>query len=272
VVERDVAVKASSGALMTAAAAAAGSTPALAGPLAQPPPPVPLSSWQGFYLGASVGASWLHAVQNDTASASEVTIAGGFNYGIMGGSSSAPNGVGWLGGLNLGYDWQSGNFVYGLEGDISWLERDLASSTGTFATTYVAGGTTYSHPGNTFRSSKVDALATFRARFGFDFNGTLPYVTLGLAAGQIKNTFGISSFGESALISQTSWVPGLVVGGGIEHKLNQHWSVRGEIDWIGFERRNLANPLFGTAYGSLTPTVSFANQLVIAKLGLNLRF
>ena len=31
------------------------------------PPPMPISTWQGFYIGASVGASWLHSVQDDTA-------------------------------------------------------------------------------------------------------------------------------------------------------------------------------------------------------------
>lgn len=268
-VDRDIALKASSSVLMTAAAAAAavGPTAAVAGPAA--PPPVPVSTWEGFYLGASVGASWLHSVQDDTAAISGVSIVGVGS--VTGGATSTADGVGWLGGLNLGYNWQSGNFVYGLEGDFSWLGRTSASSNGGFASTSYGGG----YSGTTFRSSKIEALGTFRARFGFDFNGTLPYLTLGVAEADIKNTFAISGGGNSASVSQTQWTPGLVLGGGIEHRLNQNWTVRGEVDWIGFETKQLANPLFGTTYGALTSNhgpIAFSNDLVIGKIGLNYRF
>jgi hypothetical protein len=48
---------------------------------------------------------------------------------------------------------------------------------------YTAGPRNYSYGGVSRRSSKVDALSTFRARFGDEFNGTMPYVTAGLAVG-----------------------------------------------------------------------------------------
>ena len=277
-VDRDVALKASSGVLLTAAAAAVGSAPAVADPAMAPPPaPVPLSTWEGFYLGASVGASWLHSVQDDTAAIPGITVFP-FDSASTGGSSSTTNGIGWQGGLNLGYNWQSGNFVYGLEADVSWLGHTSASSNGAFTTNY--GRLIAYASGTTFRSSKIDALGTFRARFGFDFNGTLPYVTLGVAGADIKNTFAISGisagFGYSASTSQTKWVPGIVLGSGIEHKLSQNWTVRGEIDWIGFQTNQLANPLpFSVIYGTLSSRggpVSFSNELIIARIGLNYRF
>lgn len=280
-VDRDVALKASSGVLMTAAAAAAaGSTPAVAGP-ADPPPPVPVSTWQGFYLGASVGASWLRSVQDDTAAISGITAVGLFGGQTTGGSTSTTNGIGWLGGLNLGYNWQSGNFVYSLEADFSWLGHTSASSNGAFVNTYTVHGYNIVAPGTTVRGSKVDWLGTFAARFGFDFNGTLPYLMLGVAGADIRNTFAISAtspfFGPSSSGSanQTSWTPGLVFGGGIEHKLNQNWSLRGEVEWIGFETKQIANPLFSTTYAASTSNhgpVSFSNDVVIARVGLNYRF
>jgi outer membrane immunogenic protein len=283
VVDRDVAVKASSGVLLTAAAAAAGSAPALAqDPVALLPPPEPVSSWQGIYLGASVGASWLQSVQDDLGAVPGVTLANAAAV-MTGGSSSTVNGVGWLGGLNLGYNFQSGNFVYGLEADISWLGRTSASSNGAFASNYLSVAHGYIIPtnGTTFRSSQINGLGTFRARFGFDFNGTLPYVTLGVAGADIKNTFGINAtntfngLANSASVSQTKWVPGIVLGSGIEHRLNQNWSLRGEVDWIGFETRSLNNPLFSATY--LAPTsnhgpVTFSNDLVIVRVGLNYRY
>src|ERR1700726_2098597 len=109
--------------LAALAAAAAGSSGAMAADLPPaaykaPPAPVPVSTWEGFYLGGSVGASWLRSTQDDTAAVGSVTSVGNFPANsTTGGSISTANGVGWLGGLNLGYNLQSGNFVYGVEGD-----------------------------------------------------------------------------------------------------------------------------------------------------------
>jgi opacity protein-like surface antigen len=70
-------------------------------------------------------------------------------------------------------------------------------------------------------------------------------------------------------------VPGVAVGGGIEHKLTQNWTIKGEVLWVGFVDKQLANPLSSAAYGAITSTggpIKFSNDLTIAKLGLNYRF
>jgi outer membrane immunogenic protein len=268
-----------------AAAAAAGSSGAVAADLTVKAPPVPVSTWQGFYVGGSVGASWLRSIQDDTAAVGSVFSAGAIlpvNV-TTGGSSTSAHGVGWLGGLNLGYNLQSGNFVYGLEGSFSWLGSTAASSTGSFSNqagysgTY-AGIRTYA--GSTSRSSSVRELATLQTRFGIDLNGTLPYLLAGVALGNIQNSFTISGAGytgttTAATATQKSWVPGIVIGGGIEHKLTPNWTVRGEIMWVGFADKSLANPLFSTTYSNLSSTgglVKFSNDLTIGKIGLNYRF
>jgi outer membrane immunogenic protein len=275
-------IKQSTAALAAAAAASSG---AMAADMPKvPPSPVPVSTWQGFYLGGSVGASWLRSVQDDPAAVGSVTSVGLFPANsTTGGSISTANGVGWLGGLNLGYNLQSGNFVYGVEGDFSWVGSTSASSSGSFTngagypSTYLGFRT---HNGTTVRSSSVDALATFRARFGIDFAGTLPYFTAGVAWGRFSNLFSISGAGyngtkNTGTVTQTSWVPGIALGGGVEHKLSQSWTLRGEIMWVGFADRQIANPLFSTTYGSLTSTggpVKFSNSLTVGKIGLNYRF
>jgi outer membrane immunogenic protein len=272
------------------AAAAAGSSGAMAADLAvkaPPPPPLaPAATWQGFYVGGSVGASWLHSTQDDTAAVLDTTsfgFAGGINglvNSTTGGSSATANAAGFLGGLHLGYNLQSGNFVYGLEGDFSWVGSTSATSNGVFIN---QAGYTYSsrmHHGTTVSSSKVSELATLRARFGLDFNGTLPYLTAGVAWGHIENSFTMSGAGYSgptatATATQKSWVPGIVLGGGIEHKLTQNWTVRGEIMWVGFKDMSVGNPMFSTTYGGLTSTgapVKFSNELTIGEIGLNYRF
>jgi outer membrane immunogenic protein len=193
------------------------------------------------------------------------------------GTTSGAAGV--LLGLQGGYNWQHSNFVYGLEGDISWIGSNTASSNSSFGSGYV--GTFASSSA----SSRVNALATFRARFGIDFNGTLPYLTAGFALGHIRNTFlmtaysggGVNNPPTLAGISGESWVPGVVVGGGIEHQLTRQWALRGEVMWVGFESRELGNPLGPTALGyrgaiSKGGTAKFTDNLTLGKVGLNYRF
>jgi outer membrane immunogenic protein len=273
------------------AAAAAGSSGAMAADLAvkAPPPPPPLApaaTWQGFYVGGSVGASWLHSTFDDTAAIGDVTTSNAIFplNSTTGGSSVSANGVGFLAGLHLGYNLQSGNFVYGLEGGFSWLGSTSASSNGAFVhqsgyPSVYAG--TRTRNGTTTSSSKVSELATLRARFGLDFNGTLPYLTAGVAWGHIETSFTITGAGYSSPIpatataTQKSWVPGVVLGGGIEHKLTQNWTVRGEIMWVGFKDMSVGNPIFSNTYSSLTSNgvpVKFSNELTIGEIGLNYRF
>jgi outer membrane immunogenic protein len=136
-------------------------------------------------------------------------------------------------------------------------------------------------PAARFAQAKNE-LATFRARLGIDFNGTLPYLTGGFALGHIRNSYTISGSGgyfgnppQTATVSQQSWVPGVAIGGGIEHKLSQNWTIKGEILWVGFADRQLNNPLASTTIYNLTSSggpVKFSNDLTIAKIGLNYRF
>jgi outer membrane immunogenic protein len=177
--------------------------------------------------------------------------------------------------LQGGYNWQHSNFVYGLEGDISWIGSNTASSNATFG---VISGTASSSS-----SSRVNALATFRTRFGIDFNGTLPFLTAGLALGHIQNTFSMIAYSGGGNPPRAfgtageSWVPGVVVGGGIEHQLTRQWTLRGDIQWVGFESRQLGNPLPATALGyagaiNKGGAEKFTNSLTLGKVGLNYRF
>jgi outer membrane immunogenic protein len=252
-----------------AAAAAASAAPANAADLpTKAAPPIVAPTWQGLYVGASVGGSWLRTDIDPSA----------YNFGYnANGNTSHANRAGLLGGLQLGYNWQDRNFVYGLEVDYSWLGNNGATTNGSHAITtgYYSG-----YSAQTTSTTKINQLATFRARFGIDFNGTMPYLTAGLALGHIRNSFAAnfaySAEGttrtHSASASRTSWQPGLVVGGGIEHQFSfdRHWSLRGEVLWVGFRDTTLNVP-DGFGYG-LTSPVRFSNQLVLGKVGLNYRF
>ena len=176
-----------SAALLAAAAAAASatSTGAMAADLALKAPSMapPAPTWQGLYVGGSVGASWLNSALDD----------GGANiFGYYGnGTRQTATSVGVLGGLDIGYNWQDRNFVYGVEADFSWIGNSKASATG--------GIVGYGYTAT--KTSQVQGLATFRGRFGWDMNGTMPYLTAGLALGQVKDSYSIAYSGGGGAFS-----------------------------------------------------------------------
>jgi outer membrane immunogenic protein len=279
---------ASSTALIAVAAASTGS--ALAGDLpvrAPAPPPDPAPTWQGFYVGGSLGATWLNSVADD----SGALISGyGGSYPILSldsgsyganetGSRTTASGVGWLAGGQAGYNLEDRNFVVGVEADISWLGSTKATASGTHGVTqeiYNYGTHTLSSIDNTIansRTSQLEALATFRARFGIDLDGTLPYVTAGLALGDIKNSYSASAFGAGPIgISSSTWAPGIALGGGVEHMFGNHWTIRGEVLWVGFKDVNL-NVAGVEGYSSNTSgNVRFSDNVVLAKISMNYKF
>jgi outer membrane immunogenic protein len=261
------------------AAVAAASSGAAAADVSFKAPPDPVVNWDGYYLGASLGASWLHSMQDPSGIA--LLENGNRSRGsTTGGTSATASAAGWLGGIQVGRNWQHKNFVFGAEADFSWIGSNNASSSNNmfFAPT---GYTSYNTP--TSSSSRVNALSTFRARFGFDFNGTMPYLTGGFALGHMRNVFsltGYNGFGggtQTGTITQSSWVPGVVLGGGIEHQLTPNWTLRGEVLWVGFQSKSVANPYPATGlfYQSAVNgggAARFSNDLTIAKIGLNYRF
>jgi outer membrane immunogenic protein len=263
----------SSTALLAAAAAAASSQSAMAADLG--PVPVAAPTWQGFYVGGHVGASWLSSVSDDSGYSVSAYAA---SYSLITpGTANTATAIGIIGGPQIGYNFQARNFVFGAEADFSFLGNSQATSHGTRQT---AGSPNYAYTittnVSTTRTSSIDQMATFRVRFGLDFDGTMPFVTGGLAIANIKNTytsFAVNAYGGSSLVStsSTTWTPGLALGAGVEHQFGSHWSVRGEILWVGFEDQTLNVSDFA-GFGNPAGTVKFTNSLIIGQLGMNYRF
>lgn len=223
-------------------------------------PPMMVPNWQGLFVGGSLGGSWLNSSIDDTA-------YNPVGYGVSTGSRSEANSVGVLGGLQVGYNLQSRNFVYGVQADLSWLGGAKSSVTGSQNTSagYYGG-----YAGQTTKTSRLSALGTVRARAGIDFGGTLPYITGGVAFGQIKNSYSYNGYFGQGSSSTKSWTPGFVIGAGIEHMLTEHVSVVGEVLWVKFRDKSVAGPNLG--YGGNNGSVQFSNQAAIARAGLNYRF
>jgi len=156
-------------------------------------------NWAGLYVGAHVGYGFGTSAHTNTGGVS----TGGFDTD------------GYIAGGQIGYNLQAGSIVYGLEADIS--ATDISGSS---FTNCLAGC-----------SSSLDYLGTIRARLGVDMGGFMPYLTAGFAYGDAN----ASSGGLSASDTLTGWT----AGGGVEMKLSQNWSIRGEYLYVDLGHLNV---------------------------------
>lgn len=144
------------------------------------PAPYSAFSWAGLYAGANIGGQ----------------------FGSVTNSGVDP--TGFMGGLQVGYNWQTGQFVYGIEGDIQFSGADDTN-----------GGRKFSNPW----------FGTVRGRIGYAWNtNLLLYATGGLAYGEGK----LETLGTSESHSHFGWTVG--VGG--EWALARNWSVKAEYLFI----------------------------------------
>lgn len=218
----------------------------------------PAFTWQGLYIGGNVG---LGAQDTSGARTASGVIAGLFPAD----QQSRPHG--WVGGAQIGHNWQTGAFVYGLEADFDWsgIRRSNA------ATASLGGFTT-----STTSARDLKWLSTVRARAGFTpFSHVLIYGTGGVAIGKVQSdvsqsinvggcTFGCGSASNGA--TRTGWT----AGGGIEAALNQRWSAK--IEAIYYD---LGSVTVGyTTPGVVPSTASFSSDYrgALVRAGINFRF
>ncbi|HZO47171.1 MAG TPA: outer membrane beta-barrel protein [Xanthobacteraceae bacterium] len=227
--------------LATAATGAAAFAPgAMAADLpAKAPAPVvvPAASWAGWYIGAHAGVAWHQAHTAD------------IYTGIIGSSAT---GTGFIGGGQIGYNWQRGNFVFGIEADGSWLNAK-AENTNTV-------------PDGTYGTEhNIRWMSTVRSRFGLAVGDTMAYVTGGVAFGGVKNR---ELFGSAGEISQSKTRVGWTVGGGIEHMWSRNFTIALEGLFVDLGRSNVVQP-GGLGFNK---TTRFHNQAVIGRLKANYKW
>jgi outer membrane immunogenic protein len=209
-----------------AAAAAMPGAQAADMPIKAPRYVEPAASWTGWYIGAHAGAAW----QN--------TQTDGYCFACSFSKTA------FIGGGQMGYNWQHGNFVFGLEGDISALSgKNKISDGGYFG----------------FASS-IRWLSTVRGRFGLAVGDTMAYATAGLAIGGVKSEVAPTPFySDTSNKTEVGWA----VGGGVEHMLNRNWT-------IGLE--GLFVDLGKSTAGRSEKTTRFSNQAVVGRVKVNYKF
>jgi outer membrane immunogenic protein len=225
-------------------------------------------SWTGFYAGVNAGYGW----GSQSVKLSSTDIAGGTSVAdaIAGNaipSSLANDPSGWLGGLQIGYNYQIDQYLLGLEADWQWANVDSSKTKSTNLTPTYYAFTTYAQ-------QKLDWLATFRARLGWlASEQLLLYVTGGLGYGDAKVSASITNPGcvgfcanNSSSSNNSGWVAGL----GAEYAFLNNWSVKGEYLYydLGSQSNNLNDAAFPT-----TPVRSKADfKGNIVRAGINYKF
>jgi opacity protein-like surface antigen len=151
--------------------------------------------WSGLYVGGHLGATW-----------------GSFEIGSIGSADASI--AEFSGGLQAGYNIQTGSIVGGLELDVTWLGSD---------------GDTTSIGARSLTASS-DWLSSARLRLGFASGNWLYFATAGMALGDI--TLETRGGGSSDTSSETMF--GYALGGGVEYKFSPNLSARVEALYYGF--------------------------------------
>jgi outer membrane immunogenic protein len=253
---------------------------------APPPPPLPPPPlWTGFYVGLNAGGTWSsnNSVQVGTF---PVGPQPGINPAVIpqlallaSGSLSSRNNGGFIGGGQIGYNWQfyNGAVLAGVEADIQGIAR--SNNTTNFTTGAVVVGVPVIS--NTALTRSLDYIGTVRGRLGWLFTPTLlVYGTGGLAYGGVNTSTSIFQAGTNGFsgLGATSFSDtrvGWTAGGGLEWMFMPRWSAK--VEYLYYDLGNvsttvpLTSAFFPIAtYGIVQQTTRFNGNIVRA--GVNYHF
>lgn len=209
--------------------------PALAADMAIKAPPIvapPAFSWTGLYLGIDGGGGWGRETYID-------------NAPLLGTPQSHRPDGGIFGGV-LGYRYQIGQIVLGVEGTGAWADIKDTIPAGLFTETF-----------------KARSLYTATGQIGWAFNHALLYVKGGWAGASVDN-FLNSAFGSA---SNTQTNRGWTVGAGLDYTVWQNVVLGAEYDRIGLDYSEFTAPFSGGGTPWIvTNTGRFTIDQVIGRL------
>jgi outer membrane immunogenic protein len=209
-------------------------------------PPPPVFTWTGFYAGVNAGPVWGDSKIDVVSTPVSANPNRGdvLSSAVLAGTASGGQQFGGLaGGGQVGYNYQMGSIVVGLEADIMGL---TGNSTTMVYTASVAGGGSVNSA--LTATSQVDWLGTVRGRLGYTVTPTLLlYATGGLAYGGVNSSFVMmqnhtgtgGGGGGGGLISGASYGSasdtrvGWTVGGGLEYAFVPNWTLR--VEYLYFD-------------------------------------
>jgi outer membrane immunogenic protein len=229
-------------AILAMSASSAFSADLAARPYTKAPPMIAaIYDWSGFYIGINGGGGSAHTC-----------------WDLVGfGAEGCHNSTGGTVGGQVGYRWQSANWVFGLEGQGNWA--DFSGSNGT-----PIGGNPFG--GGSIRT-RIDAFGLLTGQVGYAWNNVLVYAKGGAAVVSDKYD-AIFAGAVVDTAKATRW--GGTVGAGLEFGFAPNWSVGVEYDHIFLDSHDTA--LTAVPGGGAGGTIHVRQDVDMGLVRLNYRF
>jgi outer membrane immunogenic protein len=197
---------------------------------------VPPFTWTGVYLGGNIGGSWITETLTDS----------------LTGTALHADHSGFMGGVQLGYNFQIRNFVIGAEWDMDWSS---ISHKGT-ATAVAPIGTLQ-------ESADTHTVTTVAGRVGVVGEQWLAYLKGG--GGWVDTRASIADKTTGAVSTVSGNDGGWLFGGGFEYAITAHWITKIEYDFLGLPNRSMPGFLANDSFG-------VDHNLQMFKVGINYKF
>jgi outer membrane immunogenic protein len=244
-------------------------------PVKVPPPPPPVWTWTGFYLGIQGGAGW--GTSRDLLTAAQfcgtTTCNSPLSVAIPGATGYSPTISGWHGGGTAGFNWQTGQVVFGVEADISAASIDGTADCDSFANLLIGIS-----PATC--STKLKSFGTLTGRLGIAIDHALVYIKGGGAWGNFSHSivmtncnFAPCSGAWTGSSSESRW--GATAGVGVEYAFWGNWSAKIEYDYMDFGTKNIEVTTINSIQNfpeSIRIFLDDRERVHVIRAGLNYRF
>jgi outer membrane immunogenic protein len=197
--------------------------------------------WSGFYIGINGGGGNSHA-----------------SWDLVGfGPEGSHDATGGTVGGQIGYRWQSANFVFGVEGQGNWADFSGSNAT-------PIGGNPW---GGLNDRTRIDAFGLITGQVGYAWKNVLVYVKGGAAVVDDKYDALIPDGGTFGSTSETRW--GGTIGAGLEFGFAPNWSVGAEYNHIFLDNHDAT---LTDAAGGLAGTIHVHQDVDMGLVRLNYRW
>lgn len=180
-----------------------------------PPMAVSYYNWAGLYVGGHAGYGWGNPVYTNTLNTS--------NFGnAQLGQSFSQQSQGFVGGGQVGYNWQANQWVYGLEADLSYA-RVRGSSTNFVDDVF---------------TNRLQSILLLTGRLGYSWDNFLLYGKGGYAGGRRSaSVIDTIPSGGTGGGSASNWHSGWTAGAGVEYGLTANWIAGLEYDYVRLDTK-----------------------------------
>jgi outer membrane immunogenic protein len=231
---------------------------------------VPVFTWTGFYVGVNAGYGFSNNDRNDNYPYYTGVVAPYYGY------DNDRSRDGFVGGGQIGYNYQVGQFVIGVEADIQYADLNGRRNDGYLYGTAFPASYAYGYGNN----RGIDWFGTVRARAGVAFDRALLYVTGGFAYGggdSNNNNYYYASTYPYGYNNDDDIRGGWVVGGGLEYAFTPNWTAKIEGLYVSLDRSRNNNYYYGAPVVTTVGYPYYNNrhnndEFGVVRVGLNYKF